>query len=79
MIASLPIGFCSEPTRKAFWLQAFTAALHRVQPSQAVVEADEALRLCDDRWKTAPLVGSCNYEHDYPVGHRFANRPASEV
>jgi hypothetical protein len=69
---SYPLNSCAaEPTRKQLWCAAFTAALHRVAASEAIVEADEALRLCDERWRNAPTVGSCNYEHNYPVGHTF--------
>jgi len=61
----------TEPTRKQFWLFAFTAALHRLSVPEAIQEADQALKLCDERWHTPPAIGSLNYEHDYPVGHAF--------
>lgn len=72
MLVPMSKGFRSEPNRKEFWLQAFSAALHRVGAAEAVLEADEALRLCDERWRNPAIVGSVNYEHDYPVGHVFA-------
>jgi len=61
-----------EPNQKEFWLTCFSAALHRLPAAQALAEADEALRLCDERWKNPPHVGSITFEHAYPVGHAFA-------
>jgi len=64
-------GYANEPTIKQVWLLAFTAALHRVGPAAALLDADEALRIADARWKEAPTVGCWEYRHSYPLGHRF--------
>jgi hypothetical protein len=60
-----------EPTKKQLWLAAFTALLARMAPEDAVKEADHALELCDAKWENPQWVGSWQYTHAYPVGHRF--------
>lgn len=68
-------GYVNEPTLKQVWLMAFMAALHRVGPIGAKMEADEALYLADQRWKDAATVGGWDYRHNYPLGHRFHDEP----
>lgn len=59
------------PTLRDLWFQAYVAALHRVEPVAASMMADEAVRVAHERWKTAPTVDCWDYQHNYPVGHRF--------
>lgn len=58
----------SEQTKKEFWMEAYLAALHRVDAKAAEQEADEALKRCDEKWQHRSLGPSVAYWHDYPVG-----------
>ncbi|HWG87107.1 MAG TPA: hypothetical protein VN679_04935 [Candidatus Acidoferrales bacterium] len=58
-------------TKKHFWLAAYVAALHRKSPTEAITEADEALRLCDERWREPEFVGHWKFKHDFPLGWDF--------
>ncbi len=64
-------GYASEPTQKQFWIMAFTSALCRVPPAEAMREADESLRLAEERWTDAPAVACWEYRHSFPLGHQF--------
>jgi hypothetical protein len=46
------LGFQGEHpfSQREFWLEAFLAALHRTTSEQALVEADNALEVCNARW-----------------------------
>lgn len=61
----------TEISRKALWLQCFTALLSRVEPDDALRQADLALELCDERWANAETIGTWQYKHNYPVGYLF--------
>lgn len=60
-----------EPTKKQFWMAAFTSLLSHMQPEEAVLAADIALNLCNTRWEEPEWVECWQYKHNYPVGHRF--------
>lgn len=66
-----PTGQSSLVTKKHFWMAAYLAALHRVTPAEALVEADEALRLGDERWRNPEHVAHWRWVHDFPLGHDF--------
>jgi hypothetical protein len=66
-----PTGNSGLITKKQFWTEAYLAALHRVPPTEALAEADEALRLCDNRWRDPPYIAHWKYNHDFPLGHTF--------
>jgi hypothetical protein len=70
-----PTGNSQLITKKTFWLEAYLAALHHLSAADALKEADEALRLCDERWNNAPYVGHWRYEHDFALGHSFNGIP----
>jgi hypothetical protein len=48
----------TEISRKTLWLQCFTALLSRVEPDDALRQADLALELCDERWANAKTIGT---------------------
>lgn len=58
-------------TKKNFWVAAYLAALHRVPPAEAKVEADEALRIADERWQWSDVVAEFRNKHDFEIGHAF--------
>lgn len=59
-----------EVSQKEFWINAYLAALHRVDSEQAKKEADAALEACNSRWDSRlyPPIESCQYAHNYPLG-----------
>jgi hypothetical protein len=59
-----------EPTKKQLWLAAFTSLLCHMNPGEAIIAADEALELCDERWKDPEWVTTWQYKHNYAVGHQ---------
>lgn len=56
-------------TKKQFWISAYLAALHRLPAQEAINEADEALRLSDERWTKTKVVSDFRYTHDFELGH----------
>lgn len=66
----------SEPTIKQVWLNAFTSLLSRLSPEEAMKEADRALELCNQRWKSPAWVWGWQYKHNYPVGAEFVHDPS---
>ncbi|WP_334032887.1 hypothetical protein [Burkholderia gladioli] len=60
----------TTPTFQEFWLAAYLAALHRVEPIAARMIADEAVQVAHERWKNAPTVECWDYWHNYPLGHQ---------
>lgn len=64
----LPPG--QSPSQKEFWISAYLAAMHRLGPEQALLEADKALTLCNQRWNqnTHRPVRSCQFVYNYPLG-----------
>ncbi len=64
-----------EPTKKQLWLTAFTSLLARLSPKEAAQEADQALQICDERWKEPQWAWSWQYKHAYPVGFEFRHDP----
>jgi ABC-type glutathione transport system ATPase component len=61
----------SPVTKKQFWISAYLAALHRLPAKEAIDEADEALRLSDERWAKTQVVSDFRYTHDFELGHPF--------
>jgi flagellar biosynthesis chaperone FliJ len=60
---SLPLS------QKDFWLQAYIAALHRLDHELALVEADRALEACNQRWmRISKKVQIWTHLSDCPVG-----------
>lgn len=56
-------------SQKDLWFKVFIASLHRVEPQQALKDADEAVNVCNCRWSgPQPMIGSISKVHDYPVG-----------
>ena len=47
-----------EMTYKQFWIKAYLALLQNNEPEVAVLKADTALLLCNDRWKSPVVEGS---------------------
>lgn len=58
-------------SREELWFSAFLAALHRVEPKDAIDQAHEALRLCDEQWRDPPVVACFNHAHAFPVGQAY--------
>lgn len=61
----------AEPSQKQLWLNAYVALLTHLSPEEAVICADKAVDLCNERWASPPWAESWNYKHNYPVGHTF--------
>jgi hypothetical protein len=59
-------------TKKQFWTEAYLAALHRLSAKDALQEANDALEICDERWKNPESVGHWQWKHDFPIGHSFS-------
>lgn len=56
-------------SQKDFWLQAYIAALHRLDHELALVEADRALEACNIRWmRISKKVQIWTHLSDCPVG-----------
>lgn len=70
-MALRPLAPSNEMSQKDFWIAAFVAALHRVDPARALAEADEALQLSNQRWchDNVPPVLASQYLHRYPLGY----------
>lgn len=60
-----------ELSKKQFWIAAYLSCLSRLSPKDAEKEANEALDICDKKWKSPEIVGSWNFKHNYPLGHEF--------
>lgn len=68
-----PLSARSMPimSREELWFAAFLAALHRVEPTQAIAQANESLKLCDEQWRDPPVITTFTYTHAYPVGQTY--------
>jgi hypothetical protein len=69
----------NNTSQKDWWLSCYLAALSRVGPDEAKAEADSALAICNERWKLPPVIGTWQYEHNYPVGHEFKPSTSDEA
>lgn len=65
-----------EPTKKQLWIAAFTSLLCRLSPDDAAKEADRAMDICDERWRSPEWVWTWQYKHNYPVGAVYRSNPA---
>lgn len=63
-------------TQKEFWIQAYLNLLTTHGPRDAVAFADEALDICDERWKTPVVEGTVQLLADVPVGRPDYSRPS---
>lgn len=61
----------SPISKKQFWVAAYLAALHRLPAAEAVEEAEEALRMADERWQRSEVVGHFRYTHEFELGQTF--------
>jgi hypothetical protein len=61
----------SPISKKQFWVAAYLAALHRLPAAEALKEADEALRVADERWQNSEIVGHFRYTHEFELGQTF--------
>jgi hypothetical protein len=57
-----------EMSQRQFWTEAYLVALARVDADAAIVEADEALRLCNKQWCEISLVKDVRPVYSYPLG-----------
>jgi len=55
-------------SQREFWVAAYLTALARVPPSQPLAEADEALRICNDRWSAEVRRPSLGVPSTRPLG-----------
>ncbi|WP_426287612.1 hypothetical protein [Luteibacter sp. E-22] len=58
-------------SKKQFWVAAYLAALHRLPAAEALQEAEEALRMADERWQRSEVVGHFRYTHEFELGQAF--------
>lgn len=55
-------------TYREFWNRAFLAASHRLDPSEAAQQADQAAKIADGRWRKAVKEPRSAYAYDDPIG-----------
>lgn len=65
-----------DMTRQHFWVEAYLAALTRLDTEAARVQAERALELCDQRWsKVEKWITENRPADSYPLGYHTDTQP----
>lgn len=60
-----------EMSQKEFWINAYLAALHRLDHDAALKEADGALEACNRRWAgMSYVIEISQHLHNCPIGFK---------